>query len=97
MATHNNCRRLGVFGPDPGTTLRVGAFIDRAEKKAVAVMLNPANNKYALMTKEERDIARDEFDALFDVVDAVFGDIGQFAQEIEERDVEAGSLSSEHE
>jgi len=85
MASRNNRKHLGVFGTHPRTKLRLGIFIDRAEKTAAAIMLNQANNKYAFITKGVRHIARNDFDALVDAVNAVFKDIVEYPHSLEFR------------
>lgn len=64
--------------------LRIGIFIDRAEAKAAAIILNTRNNRYSFLTDGEHAIAdADDWDSVCEAVNACCDDILRWANETE--------------
>lgn len=69
-------------GSDTQGDLRMGIFIDRAEGRCVAMILNTKENRYAFMTDGEHAIGDgDDFDSVMEAVNAACEDIQRWAKE----------------
>lgn len=68
--------------PQTMSDMRLGIFLDRANGKAFALILNPTNQKYSALTIGEHDITdSDDWDSVQEAINFVCEDIQRWSEQ----------------